>query len=1035
MLSNVLTGQVYSFGMFCWGDASRGQLLLPAAEGHYLPKPTFISIITEPVVGVSCGENHSLIVAENGRVFSCGRNSKGQLGRAKSKDTKQPVIEGLGGVAAVACGQEHSLALCDSGQVFSWGAGGEGQLGLSTPVSKSSKPVLIQIPMILPIPVVQIACGNIHSLALTKGGEVFSWGQNSYGQLGLGKSVPLQPVPAVIPALIGVPVIQISAGGEHTLALSCSGQVFCCGANSAGQLGLNRTDEKGRFGVCAVPALRRLPVAYISCGAAHTAVLTKDGEVYTFGDGAHGQLGHSSTSRELLPRKVEDIDGPAKQVTCGSHHTLVLMSSGVLYAFGHGVRGQLGNGSGKDSLQPVRLDELWKDLAVKIQAEMRISSGWNSNFLFFPPPKPSVLEEPIGRLDDARVQRWVSMLERDRTTEIAKREISLTFSTCSNIVACFLKESGAIGKSNFGTMAVDLDAASQTFDKLVKIPWIKKSINLKPLVRSLWYGSAVMKCPEIFLLLPTCPILHEEQNTVEFVLPIAVALTKLNETAMKILKEHWSAMDAPMMIKHISMWKSALSFLLKAKVWLNFIPGVKGVLEVLKYLYRSNKRVEKSRKVPISEFYIEEIGNVELLLQQDITLWRQIKWGQVEEMDMTPPVFCRYPFLLDLQSKIRILNYDSAITKMTHHVIHNQVKMGLQPELFNLEAPLPIMLLKLRRTALLEDTFRHLSYTDHDNFKKELMVHFVEDSRQTAVNQRDFFLHVFTELIAPESEMFIYNDSQTMIWFPSKPKLESKKYFLFGILCGLALNNSNIVHMPFPLAMFKKLVNVKPTLDDLIEFRPVIGESLRYLLYDYTDDDVENMELSFCIHWDGVDVELDPQERGKLVSRDNKKKFVDAYVDYTMNKSVEQVFEEFRRGFYKVCDRDVVEFFQPEELRGVMVGTEEYDWDVFRQNTAYNGQYHTSHPTIITFWEVFEELTEEQKKAFLLFLTGCDRVPILGMEQVKMTVSVLLNSTQEHLPESLTCHCLLMLPEYESKQRLQDKLVEALNHNRGFWRE
>uniref|UniRef100_A0A8B9JR19 RCC1-like domain-containing protein n=1 Tax=Astyanax mexicanus TaxID=7994 RepID=A0A8B9JR19_ASTMX len=248
-----------SFGMFCWGDASRGQLLLPAAEGHYLPKPTFISIITEPVVGVSCGENHSLIVAENGRVFSCGRNSKGQLGRAKSKDTKQPgIIEGLGGVAAVACGQEHSLALCDSGQVF-------------------------------------------------------SWGQNSYGQLGLGKSVPLQPVPAVIPALIGVPVIQISAGGEHTLALSCSGQVFCCGANSAGQLGLNRTDEK----VCAVPALRRLPVAYISCGAAHTAVLTKDGEVYTFGDGAHGQLGHSSTSRELLPRKVEDIDGPAKQVTCG----------------------------------------------------------------------------------------------------------------------------------------------------------------------------------------------------------------------------------------------------------------------------------------------------------------------------------------------------------------------------------------------------------------------------------------------------------------------------------------------------------------------------------------------------------------------------------------------------------------------------------------------------------------------------------------------------------------------------------------------
>lgn len=63
----------------------------------------------------------------------------------------------------------------------------------------------------------------------------------------------------------------------------------------------------------------------------------------------------------------------------------------------------------------------------------------------------------------------------------------------------------------------------------------------------------------------------------------------------------------------------------------------------------------------------------------------------------------------------------------------------------------------------------------------------------------------------------------------------------------------------------------------------------------------------------------------------NRKEFVEAYVDYAMNKSVEKVFNEFKRGFYKVCDEDVVKFFQPEELRGVMVGTEEYDWDTFRQ--------------------------------------------------------------------------------------------------------
>lgn len=78
-----------------------------------------------------------------------------------------------------------------------------------------------------------------------EGGEVFSWGLNKYGQLGLGKSVDLQHLPALILSLVGVPVVQISAGGSHTMALTLTDQVFCCGANSVGQLGLNRIDEKG----------------------------------------------------------------------------------------------------------------------------------------------------------------------------------------------------------------------------------------------------------------------------------------------------------------------------------------------------------------------------------------------------------------------------------------------------------------------------------------------------------------------------------------------------------------------------------------------------------------------------------------------------------------------------------------------------------------------------------------------------------------------------------------------------------------------
>ncbi|KAM9476980.1 E3 ubiquitin-protein ligase HERC2-like [Clarias gariepinus] len=1016
---------------FSWGDSSRGQLALPGSEGNGITRPTSVHS-TEQLVGISCGEQHTLFLTVGGQVLSCGRNSKGQLGRSKSRDTHLPVkIDGLGAVAAVACGQDHSLALCDSGQVFSWGAGGEGQLGHSSPVAKCPKPVPVQIELLVQIPVVQVACGNFHSLALTKGGEVFSWGQNKYGQLGLGKSVELQPDPCLVRSLVGVPVTQIAAGGAHTLALTLHGQVFCCGANSVGQLGLNRTDAKGRFLVCAVPALRKLRVSSISCGEAHTAVLNKAGDVYTFGDGAHGQLGHGSTNNELLPKKVEGIDGPAKQVTCGSHHTLVLMPSGTLFTFGRNVQAQA-SGATEIGLQPVRLEGTWNSTGAGIHTEMKISSGYSSNFLFFSASKNNILGEPIGKLEETQVQRWVTVLECEKSIKEMKREVSLTFATSSNLVACFIKDS----RDTQGTIQVDVNAASQTFDQLLKIPWIKNTVNITHVVDLLLYAAPLMRCTEIFLLLPTCSILHEQHNVTRLVLPLAVAITDLSETAIKSLKEHWSSMDANIMTKHIRMWKQALIFLLKSNLWKMYNPGVKAVLKVLKLLYQVNKRAEKSRKVPLSEFYIEEIGTTPHLLEWDVVLWQYMKMGLVMEEDQTDAIFCRYPFLLDLTTKISVFKYNAEIIQLAHQFIHiDAMNGGLLGETSQSEVPTPILKLKVRRTALLEDTFRQLNNADHDNFKKTLVVQFVEDSKLTEVHKQDFFLHIFNELLDPKSGMFKYNDKQTMIWFPAKPTQDLKQYFLFGILCGLALCNNNIVHMPFPLALFKKLVDVKPTLEDLTEFSPVVGKGLQSILHEYPDDVVDDLNIPFCVHWDGDDVDLNSHKNEKSVTSDNKKEFVEAYVDYALNKSVERVFNEFTRGFYKVCDKDVVNFFQPEELRGVMVGTEEYDWDTFRQNTVYIGQYHERHPAIVAFWEVFEDLTHEQKKAFLLFLTGCDRVPILGMKQVKMTMLDRTNFTQDHFPESLTCHSYFMLPTYENKQRLESKLIEAINHNRGFWIE
>ncbi|KAJ8388266.1 hypothetical protein AAFF_G00135270 [Aldrovandia affinis] len=949
-------------------------------------------------------------------MFCWGDGSSEQLGE-KNRDTKLPAeVEGLGAVAGVACGRDHCLALCTSGQVYSWGSGAEGQLGTGACPTKNQKPRRVQVPSPIPILIFQVACGNVHSLALTAGGDVLSWGQNSHGQLGLAKAVPNHSVPTPVLSLTGTPVTQVCAGGAHSLFLSLSGLVYCCGANEAGQLGLNRIDKRGRFNVCAVPALRPLDVSYISCGEVHTAILTKDGSVFTFGEGRFGQLGHNSTANELKPRRVENIDDRASQIACGSHHTLVLVSSGALLAFGSGAKGQLGQGNTESCPQPTVVQHTWSNADLTAQ-NMKIHCGWNSNFIHVVPPESFEAKSQMCKLDEERLRKWRSLKTSNKDAE---REITSIFSSSSSLVTSFIQ--------NGEPVDVDMNTVRETFIQLKKIPWVTNLIPMVPLIQTLVIASPVMKSVDIFLILPECHLLHEDQNVISIVLPLAGAILRLSDASIKCLRERWSSLDACSMKNHILMWKHALSFLLRAGLLMACDGNVKDVLQILKHIYKANKKADE--KVPVEEFYINEICPSPFL-QQDLGLWRISRQMQDQEY---PAIFCRFPFVLNLQSKIFVFHFDAAVRKNIHVIETWSQFVGVLPASPLDHPTCPVFHLHVKRTALIDDTFRKLGVADHEDFRKDLIVHFQDDLNESMVNKRDFFLHLFDELLSPDSGMFMYNDSETLAWFPSHPGGQLNRYFLFGVLCGMAMYNINMVHLPFPLALFKKLLDVKPSLEDVKEFSPVLGKSLQYLL-DYPDDDVGNMDMTFSVNWNGREVELDPSENGKLVTNANRERFVQAYVDHILDKSVEDMFKEFKRGFYKVCDMDVVQFFQPEELRGVVVGIEDYDWDTLRENAVYEGEYHPQHSNIIMFWEVFEDLSPEQKKGFLLFLTGCNRVPIVGMSHIKMRVTVLPNSSPQHFPETLTCHTLLLLPVYQAKERLRDKLIEAIGHNRGFWKD
>ncbi|XP_023244570.1 probable E3 ubiquitin-protein ligase HERC4 [Centruroides sculpturatus] len=115
----------------------------------------------------------------------------------------------------------------------------------------------------------------------------------------------------------------------------------------------------------------------------------------------------------------------------------------------------------------------------------------------------------------------------------------------------------------------------------------------------------------------------------------------------------------------------------------------------------------------------------------------------------------------------------------------------------------------------------------------------------------------------------------------------------------------------------------------------------------------------------------------------------------------------------------------------LVIGTEDYNWKELEENAEYKNEYDQNHPAIKKFWKVFHSLSLEQKKKFLLFLTGSDRIPILGMKAVKIIFQP-MHVTDDHLPVAHTCFNILDLPHYTTEEALRIKLLQAIEHTQGF---
>ena len=280
--------------------------------------------------------SHTISLRTDGKVFTWGDNTYGQLGNGTVKTSDEPVEvifpEGTI-ITQIAAGENHNVALDSNGNVWTWGRNNDYQIG-NTRASQYTPYKVSNIPK-----VIKISAGNNNTMVITENNELYAWGLNAYGDLGLG-TYTNKVLPKKVKGIHDI--IDISGGKSHYIALNRAGEVFVTGSNLYGQLGIGN-NEIGKINEFQKIEIKD-KIGTIEAGDISNIATTVDGYVYTWGGNTYSTLGTGDKENKNVPTKLKDVKN-IRQASTGKTHTILRDGNNNVYVTGTNSNGQLGLGT------------------------------------------------------------------------------------------------------------------------------------------------------------------------------------------------------------------------------------------------------------------------------------------------------------------------------------------------------------------------------------------------------------------------------------------------------------------------------------------------------------------------------------------------------------------------------------------------------------------------------------------------------------------------------------------------------------------